>query len=86
MPSRHVRIAPGGRVVIPAEYRKALGVGIGDHMVIELKGDELRLRSRQAAIKKVQAMLRKHIPDESRSLADELIAERREEAAREERQ
>jgi AbrB family looped-hinge helix DNA binding protein len=86
MPSRHVRIAPGGRVVIPAEYRKALGVGVGDHMVIELKGDELRLRSRQAAIKKVQAMLRKHIPDESRSLADELIAERREEAAREERQ
>jgi hypothetical protein len=54
--------------------------------VIELKGDELRLRSRQAAIKKVQAMVRKHIPDESRSLADELIAERRQEAAREERE
>jgi AbrB family looped-hinge helix DNA binding protein len=86
MPSRHVRIAAGGRVVIPAEYRKALGVEVGDHVVIELKGDELRLRSRQAAIKKVQAMVRKHIPDESRSLADELIAERRQEAAREERE
>lgn len=86
MPSRHVRIAPGGRVVIPAEFRKALGVGVGDDMVIELAGDELRLRSRQAAIKRVQAMVRKYIPDESRSLADELIAERREEAAREERE
>jgi AbrB family looped-hinge helix DNA binding protein len=86
MPSRRVRIAPGGRVVIPAEYRKALGVEVGDQMVIELKEDELRLRSRQAAIKKVQAMVRKHIPDESRSLADELIAERRQEAAREERE
>ena len=83
---RHlVRIAQGGRVVIPAEFRKALGVGIGDEMVIELQGDELRLRSRQDAIKRVQAIVRKHIPDENRSLADELIAERREETAREER-
>ena len=86
MATRRVRIAPGGRVVIPAEFRKALGVGIGDDMVIELNGDELRLRSRQAAIKRVQAMVRKYVPDASRSLADELIAERREEAAREERE
>ena len=86
MSSRHVRIAPGGRVVIPAEFRKALGVGVGDDMVIELNGDELRLRSRQAAIKRVQDMVRKYIPDASRSLADELIAERREEAAREEQE
>jgi AbrB family looped-hinge helix DNA binding protein len=86
MLSRHVRIAQGGRVVIPAEYRKALGVKVGDHVVIELRDDELRLRSRQAAIKKVQAMVRQYVPDESRSLADELIAERRQEAAREERE
>jgi AbrB family looped-hinge helix DNA binding protein len=86
MPSRVVRISPGGRVVIPAEFRKALGVGIGDDILIQLKGEELRLRSRQAAIKRVQAMVRKYLPDESRSLADELIAERREEAAREERE
>jgi AbrB family looped-hinge helix DNA binding protein len=86
MLSRHVRIAQGGRVVIPAEYRKALGVKVGDHVVIELRDDELRLRSRQAAIKKVQAMVRQYAPDESRSLADELIAERRQEAAREERE
>jgi hypothetical protein len=31
-------------------------------------------------------MVRKHIPGEGRSLADELIAERRAEAAREERE
>jgi hypothetical protein len=55
-------------------------------MIIELNDDELRLRSRQAAIKKVQALVRKYIPDDGRSLADELIAERRDEAAREERE
>jgi AbrB family looped-hinge helix DNA binding protein len=84
MPSRRVRIASGGRVVIPADFRNALGVETGDDMVIELNGDELRLRSRQPAIRRVQALVRKYIPDDGRSLADELIAERREEAAREE--
>ena len=86
MASRRVRVAAGGRVVIPAEYRKALGVKVGDQVVIELQGDELRLRPRRAAITKVQALVRQYIPDESRSLADELIAERRQEAAREERE
>ena len=83
MSSRHVRIAPGGRVVIPAEFRKALGVGVGDDMVIELNGDELRLRSFDAALKGVQEIVRKYVP-EGVSLADELVRERREEAAREE--
>ena len=83
MPSRHVRIAPGGRVVIPAEFRRALGVEIGDDMVIELTDGELRLRSFDAALKRVQEMVRRYVP-EGVSLADELVRERREEAARDE--
>ena len=83
MAGRHVRIAPGGRVVIPAEFRKALGVDIGDDMVIELADGELRLRSFDAALKRVQEIVRKYVP-EGVSLADELVRERREEAAREE--
>jgi AbrB family looped-hinge helix DNA binding protein len=86
MAGQSVRIAPGGRVVIPADFRKALGVEVGDTVVIELKDDELRLRSGQAAIRKVQAMVREYVPDDGRSLADELITDRREEAAREERE
>ena len=73
-------------MVIPSEFRKALGVDVGDSLIIKLEDDELRLRSRQAAIRKVQAMVRKYLPDDGRSLADELIAERREKAAREERE
>jgi antitoxin PrlF len=69
--------------VIPAEFRKALGVGIGDDMVIELTDGELRLRSFDAALKRVQEIVRRYVP-EGISLADELIRERREEAAREE--
>ena len=83
MSSRHVRIAPGGRVVIPAEFRRALGVEVGDDMVIELTNGELRLRSFDAALKRVQEIVRRYVP-EGVSLADELVRERREEAAREE--
>jgi AbrB family looped-hinge helix DNA binding protein len=83
MSGRHVRIAAGGRVVIPAEFRKALGVEIGDDMVIELTNGELRLRSFDAALKRVQEIVRRYVPEDV-SLADELIRERRAEAAREE--
>jgi AbrB family looped-hinge helix DNA binding protein len=85
MAARHVRIAPGGRVVIPAEFRKALGLAVGDDLVIELKEGELQLRSLDAAIRRVQDMVRRYVP-EGVSLADELIRERREEAAREEQE
>jgi AbrB family looped-hinge helix DNA binding protein len=84
MRKRHVKLACGGRVVIPAEFRRALGISVGDDITLELREGELRLRSFRATLEKVQAMVRKYVPD-GRSLADELIAERRAEAAREER-
>jgi AbrB family looped-hinge helix DNA binding protein len=81
MAARHVRNAPGGRVVIPSEFRKALELAVGDDVVIELKEGELHLRSLNAAIRRVQDMVRRYVP-EGVSLADELIRERRAEAAR----
>ena len=72
MRARHVKIAPGGRVVVPAEFRRALGVDIGDDVVIELTNGELRLRSLDAAIQRAQEIVRKYVP-KGVSLADELI-------------
>ena len=83
MSTHRVTIASGGRVVIPAPLRKALGVGVGDSVVMELADGELRLRSLDAAIKRAQEIVDKYVP-EGVSLADELIRERREEAEREE--
>ena len=36
-------IGPGGRVVIPAAYRKALEVKEGDYIVMHMDGEELRV-------------------------------------------
>ena len=71
-----------GRVVIPAAHRQALGLQGGDTVVLILEGNELQLISQKEGFRRAQEMVRKHVGDD-RSLVDELIAERRAEAARE---
>lgn len=71
-----------GRVVIPAEYRRALGLREGDPVMVQLDDGELRVLTRAQAIRRAQEIVAKYVSPE-RSLVDELIAERRAEAARE---
>lgn len=79
-----VTIGPGGRIVIPAAFRKAMGVEESDDVVLHLVDKELHVMSRAAAIKQVQELIAQYAP-EGVSLVDELLAERRREAAREDR-
>lgn len=80
--SFHVRISGGRRVVLPNEACEKLKVGIGDTVVVDVVDDTVRLRSLESVIRDVQAQAAKYArPGES--LADELIRERREDAARE---
>lgn len=76
-------IGPGGRVVIPAAYRKALEVDEGDYIVMQMDGDELRVVNDEKEFARARAVLAKYVP-EGVSLVDELIADRRREAAAEE--
>jgi antitoxin PrlF len=71
-----VKIAEGGRIVIPAEYRQALGVQVGDEVILRLEDGELRIFTTSQAIKRAQELVSRYIP-QGRSLANELIAERR---------
>lgn len=81
--ARAVKIIEGGKLVIPAAMRRTMGISRGDTVVVELVSDgELRVRSLAAAIKEAQALVRKSV-GRKRSLADELMRERREDAARE---
>lgn len=74
-------IREGGRLVIPAAYRKALGLKPGDEVLLVLEEGEIRVVSTRQAIARAQTLLRRYVP-EGRSLSGELIQERREEAAR----
>jgi AbrB family looped-hinge helix DNA binding protein len=79
-----LQIGAGGRVVIPAEVRGAMGLAEGDTLSGWVVDGELRLMSKQSAVRKAQELVRQYIPD-GVSLVDQLIEERRSEAAREAR-
>ncbi|MBE3576222.1 MAG: AbrB/MazE/SpoVT family DNA-binding domain-containing protein [Limnochordales bacterium] len=72
----------GGRLVVPAEYRKALGLRVGDEVIIRLEGEELRMFAASRAVRYAQEIVRRYVAT-NRSLTSELIAERRGEAGRE---
>jgi AbrB family looped-hinge helix DNA binding protein len=76
------RINENGRLVIPASFRRALGIQSGDAVVVRLENDELRITTLRQRLAKAQQLVRRHV-GATTSLADELIAERREAARRE---
>ena len=58
MQSRTVKIVEGGKLIIPAQFRRELEMGIGDTVVIELVDGELRVRSRKADLRRLQDRVR----------------------------
>lgn len=78
----NAKVDGNGRVCIPAEYRRELGLEAGDGVLIELQPGEVHIISHAEALQRLKDEVARRVgPD--RSLADELIAERRAEAARE---
>lgn len=77
-----VRITEGGRIVIPAEFRRALGLNVGDELLMQVEDGELRLFTLEQGIKRAQETYRKYVPA-NRDLVGELIRERHAEAERE---
>jgi AbrB family looped-hinge helix DNA binding protein len=76
------RMSKEGRILIPAELRKSLGLATDEPLSVYEKDGELRIVSQVQALRGMQQRLAKYKrPGES--VVDELIRERREEAARE---
>jgi AbrB family looped-hinge helix DNA binding protein len=76
-----VQLGERGRVVLPAPLRRALDLERGDQLVLELEEGAVRLTPGRALAARFHGAFRGRYG--GRSLADELLAERREEAARE---
>lgn len=71
-----------GRLVLPVAVRKALGLKAGSRLILEVEGDEVRLRTVGAALRRAQALLAPYQPKDGSFLSDQLIAERREDYRR----
>lgn len=74
-----VSVGPKGRIVIPAEIRRELGIREGSELVALVEGAAVVLVPRGA----IKARLRSMFADVASSMRDELIADRRAAAARE---
>jgi AbrB family looped-hinge helix DNA binding protein len=75
-------IHKAGRITIPIELRRELGLIEGDSLILRYENGETKLLTRKQLLAEACAIVRNHIPADV-SLVDELIAERRAEAARE---
>jgi AbrB family looped-hinge helix DNA binding protein len=74
------RLDAQGRLLIPAEARRALGAAPGDQMAMTLEEGELRVVTYRENIRRIQEAAAKY--STGRSMVDQLIAERRAEAAK----
>jgi bifunctional DNA-binding transcriptional regulator/antitoxin component of YhaV-PrlF toxin-antitoxin module len=75
-------LGPGGRIVIPAVYRKAMEVEEGGRLMARVVDGELRLLTPQMGIRRAQKMVRETIPPDV-DLVEALFEERRWEVAQE---
>ena len=69
-----------GRLVIPARIRAALKMERGGALVATVENGAVKLEPLAAVIRRVQANVRRYVPEGS-DLAAELIEDRRREAA-----
>lgn len=74
-----VRLGKQGRLVVPASLRQELGLEVGDELVARAEDGRLVFEPRAAVIRRLRA----RFAGVEGSMAEELIRERREEAARE---
>ncbi|MEA3040688.1 MAG: hypothetical protein QOC65_177 [Sphingomonadales bacterium] len=78
------KVINGGKVVIPAELRRKMGITPGDTLIFEEddKGN-IVLKTYRQVVREVQEEMKQYLRP-GISVVDELIAERRWEAAKEE--
>jgi bifunctional DNA-binding transcriptional regulator/antitoxin component of YhaV-PrlF toxin-antitoxin module len=79
-----VRMDPGGRIEIPLKFRRKLGLTPGRDVSLAFDADGLHVWSLEARTRRVREIARRHAPKPGEPLvSEELIEERRREAANE---
>jgi AbrB family looped-hinge helix DNA binding protein len=73
-----LQVGPGGRIVIPAAFRKAMQVKEGDRVMARVVDGELRVITPAMGVRLAQKMVRETIPGDD-SLVDALMEDRRRE-------
>ena len=75
MNAQRGKLVSGGRLQVPADIRRELGLADGDQVIMRVIDGELHVRPLRDALAGVRERLRRYVAGES--LSEELIAERR---------
>ncbi len=78
----NLRVADGGRIVIPAEVRERLGMEVGSDLVMTVEDDHATIMNAKAARRRARQLVRRYIKP-GVSLSKQLMAERKKEAENE---
>jgi len=73
----HVSITPSGRMSLPAEIRKRLGVASGGALLLEETPDGVILRTVAQSIARAQTVVRKFTAGNTNASVDAFLAQRK---------
>jgi len=71
-------VSASGRISLPADFRKAVGLERGGNVVVELDGRDIRIRTLHESVVRAQALARRFFADKSNVSANDFLARRRE--------
>jgi AbrB family looped-hinge helix DNA binding protein len=74
-----VRVEKSGRILIPSAIRKKLNLTAGSEVLLHVDDASVTVTTREQVLERIRAIIRKNPP--ARSMADDLLADRRCEAA-----
>ena len=57
------KLGQSGRIVIPTEYRRKLGLEAGDEIIMHLDEEGLHLYTPAQAVARAQALVRRSVPE-----------------------
>jgi AbrB family looped-hinge helix DNA binding protein len=77
----NLRVADGGRIVIPADVRERLGLDVGAELVMTVEDDHATIMNAKTARRRARERVRQYVAP-TVSLSQELMAERKKEAER----
>jgi len=73
----HLNVAPNGRIVLPADVRRRMGLTEGGALLAEETPDGLILRTVQQSVARAQALARRYTANKPDASVEAFLANRR---------
>jgi AbrB family looped-hinge helix DNA binding protein len=55
------RLSEDGRVVIPTSFREALGINVGDEVILRIEDGEMRITTLKLRLERAQKRIRRYV-------------------------